>query len=83
MTSTLSISTGSIGFPPPTLRTKHTGKAFLMSYASRLARPLFYARSSRSLLLKRAYERCFDFPNLNAASAIHYTAEEERDRAAA
>ncbi len=44
--------------------------------------PYLYARSSRSLLLKRAYERWFDFPNLNAASAIHYTAEEERDRAA-
>ena len=44
--------------------------------------PFLYKRSSRSLLLKRAYERWFDFPNLNAAGAIHYTSEGERQRAA-
>jgi glycosyltransferase involved in cell wall biosynthesis len=32
--------------------------------------------------LKRTYERLFDFPNLNHASAIHYTAREEMERAA-
>jgi glycosyltransferase involved in cell wall biosynthesis len=31
--------------------------------------------------LKRIYERLFDFPNLNHASAIHYTATEEMERA--
>jgi len=43
--------------------------------------PYVYAKSSASLRLKRAYERWFDIPNLNAASAIHYTAEDERQRA--
>jgi len=31
--------------------------------------------------LKRIYERWFDLPNLHAAGAIHYTADEERERA--
>ena len=44
--------------------------------------PFLYRQSSRSLLLKRLYERLFDFPNLDAAGAIHYTTEDERDRAA-
>lgn len=44
--------------------------------------PYLYARStSGQLRLKRIYERWLDLPNLNAASAIHYTAEEERERA--
>lgn len=41
-----------------------------------------YARSSLSVPLKRLYECWFDFPNLHAAGAIHYTAEDERERAA-
>ena len=44
--------------------------------------PYLYARSSASLQLKRLYERWFDLPNLQAASAIHYTAEDERRLAA-
>ena len=44
--------------------------------------PYLLKQSSRSLILKRLYERLFDFPNLNAAGAIHYTAEEEREHAA-
>lgn len=44
--------------------------------------PYLYDKSSRSVLLKRLYERWFDLPNLHAASAIHYTAEEERERVA-
>jgi glycosyltransferase involved in cell wall biosynthesis len=44
--------------------------------------PFLYARSSKSLILKRAYEKLIDFPNLRNADAIHYTADEERDRAA-
>jgi glycosyltransferase involved in cell wall biosynthesis len=42
--------------------------------------PYLYDKSSRSVVLKRLYERWFDFPNLNASSAIHYTAEDERER---
>src|SRR5690606_8058113 len=45
--------------------------------------PYLYDKSTAgSVWLKRLYERWFDLPNLNAASAIHYTAEEERKRAA-
>jgi len=45
--------------------------------------PYLYARSSAGRLrFKRLYERWFDLPNLHAAGAIHYTAEEERERAA-
>lgn len=45
--------------------------------------PYLYARSSTGRLgVKRLYERWFDLPNLHAAGAIHYTAEDERDRAA-
>lgn len=45
--------------------------------------PYLYSKSTvGSVRLKRLYERWFDMPNLNAASAIHYTTEEERDRAA-
>ena len=44
--------------------------------------PFLYRQSSRSLPLKRLWERWFDLPNLNGASAIHYTSEDERERAA-
>ena len=40
--------------------------------------PYLFRRSDKNLFLKRLWERFFDLPNLNAASAIHYTAEEER-----
>lgn len=44
--------------------------------------PYLYARSSTGRMgFKRLYERWFDLPNLHAADAIHYTAEEERERA--
>lgn len=44
--------------------------------------PYLYDKSTvGSVLLKRLYERWFDLPNLHAAGAIHYTAEEERRRA--
>ena len=43
--------------------------------------PFLYRQSSRSLLLKRLWERWFDLPNLHGASAIHYTSEDERERA--
>jgi len=43
--------------------------------------PYLYKSSTRgSVLLKRLYERLFDWPNLNNAGAIHFTAEEERSR---
>ncbi len=44
--------------------------------------PYLYTKSSRNVLLKRLYERWFDLPNLHGAGAIHYTAEDERLRAA-
>ncbi|MHB8387387.1 glycosyltransferase [Metallibacterium sp.] len=44
--------------------------------------PYLYRQSSRSVPLKRLYERWFDLPNLHGASAIHYTTEDERERAA-
>ena len=44
--------------------------------------PYLYTKSSRSVWLKRLYERWFDLPNLHGAGAIHYTAEDERQRAA-
>ncbi|MGV0795025.1 glycosyltransferase [Mycolicibacterium sp. XJ1819] len=45
--------------------------------------PYLYGRSTTGKLrLKRLYERAFDLPNLHAAGAIHYTAEDERERAA-
>ncbi|MFB1490696.1 MULTISPECIES: glycosyltransferase [unclassified Thiocapsa] len=40
--------------------------------------PYLYARSSTSIALKRLYERWLDLPNLHGASAVHYTAEDER-----
>jgi glycosyltransferase involved in cell wall biosynthesis len=43
--------------------------------------PYLYERSSASVWLKRLYERAFDLPNLNFASAIHYTADGEQERA--
>lgn len=44
--------------------------------------PYLYGKSTAgSVWLKRLYERWFDLPNLHAAGAIHYTAEEERERA--
>lgn len=39
-----------------------------------------YNRSSRSLLLKRLYEKLVDFPNLNAASRIVLTSVDEEER---
>lgn len=47
--------------------------------------PYLYRQSrygAVALPLKRLYERCFDLPNLHHASAIHYTAREEAERAA-
>lgn len=44
--------------------------------------PYLYVRSTTSKIrFKRLYERCFDLPNLHAAGAIHYSTEEERERA--
>ena len=43
--------------------------------------PYLYAKSSTGRLrFKRIYESWFDLPNLHAAGAIHYTAEDERER---
>jgi glycosyltransferase involved in cell wall biosynthesis len=42
--------------------------------------PYLHAKSTRSQWLKRLYKRLFAVPSLNHASAIHYTAEDERNR---
>jgi glycosyltransferase involved in cell wall biosynthesis len=43
--------------------------------------PFLYTKSSvGKLAFKRIYERCFDLPNLQTASALHFTAIEERER---
>lgn len=47
--------------------------------------PFLYKQSrfgNWAIPLKRLYEHLIDIPNLNHASAIHYTAQEEADRAA-
>ena len=44
--------------------------------------PFLHRQSSRSVLLKRLWERWFDLPNLHGAAAIHYASEDERERAA-
>ena len=43
--------------------------------------PFIYRQSAVSVLVKRVYEKMFDIPNLNAASAIHFSSVEERERA--
>lgn len=43
--------------------------------------PFLYKQSRYNVFLKRAYEFFFDLPNLNHATAIHYTADEEAKRA--
>ncbi len=42
--------------------------------------PYMYKQSRYNLPLKRLYERIFDLPNLNNASATLFTAKEEADR---
>jgi glycosyltransferase involved in cell wall biosynthesis len=69
---------------------------FPMAYAARCAHmqtvpyivrphgsldPYLFRQSSTSVVLKRLYERWFALPLLNAAGAIHYTSEDERERA--
>ena len=56
---------------------RNTNKPYVITPHGALD-PFLYARSSRSLALKRIYERWVDFPNLNGASALHFTTEDER-----
>lgn len=42
--------------------------------------PFLYQKSAYSVLIKRLYERLFDLPNLNGATAIHYTTHDEMER---
>jgi glycosyltransferase involved in cell wall biosynthesis len=44
--------------------------------------PFIYKQSQYNVFLKRIYERLFDLPNLNNATAIHFTAYEEYKRTA-
>jgi len=43
--------------------------------------PFLHQQSTRSLWLKRLWEHWLDLPNLQAAAAIQYTTEDERERA--
>jgi glycosyltransferase involved in cell wall biosynthesis len=69
---------------------------FPMTYAARCAHmqavpyivrphgaldPYLFRQSSASVVLKRLYEHWFALPLLNSAGAIHYTSEDERERA--
>jgi len=66
---------------------------FPVTYAATLARkrsvpyvvtphgsldPYVYRQSSKSVFLKRLYEKFFDWPNLNDKGAIHYTSADEQ-----
>lgn len=42
--------------------------------------PYLYDKSAHSVWLKRLFERLFVLPNLNRASGIHYTTDDERKR---
>jgi glycosyltransferase involved in cell wall biosynthesis len=44
--------------------------------------PYMHERSAYSVGLKRIYERLIDLPNLRAASALHFTTEQEHSRSA-
>jgi len=43
--------------------------------------PFLYSQSRYSIFVKRIFEQLFDIPNLNHSAAIHYTTEEEAERA--
>lgn len=43
--------------------------------------PFLYSKSSRSIWLKRIYERYLDLPNLLGADAIHFTTRQEKELA--
>ncbi len=63
---------------------RKTGMPYIISPHGSLD-PFLYKQSrfgKWALPLKRLYERLFDIPNLNHASAIHYTAKEEMERTA-
>lgn len=44
--------------------------------------PFLYKQSKYSVFLKRLYEKFIAFPRINRASAVHYTAEDEKLRVA-
>ena len=69
-------------FPPTyaAYQARRSGLPFLIRPHGALD-PFLYGTSTRSIRMKRVYERWFDLPNLHAAGAIHYTAQEERERA--
>ncbi|HJO35367.1 MAG TPA: glycosyltransferase [Gammaproteobacteria bacterium] len=69
---------------PPTYaawQTRRQGLPYVVRPHGNLDPYLYGTSSAGSVRLKRLYERWFDLPNLHAAGAIHYTAEEERERA--
>lgn len=70
---------------PPTYaawQARRQGVPYIIRPHGALDPYLYDKNSTGSLRFKRLYERWFDLPNLHGAGAIHYTAEEERERAA-
>ncbi len=41
--------------------------------------PFLYKQSAYNLFAKRAYEKLFELPNLNHATAIHFTSDKEKE----
>jgi len=58
-------------------RARRLGVPYVVTPHGSLA-PYLHRRSSRSVALKRLYERWFELANLHGAGAVHYTAEEEQ-----
>lgn len=70
-------------FPPSftAFLMKKCGKPYIIRPHGNLD-PYLYKRSTTgSVLLKRIWESVIDLPNLHGASAIHYTTEDELERA--
>ena len=62
-------------------RARRMGVPYIISPHGSLDPYLHGKSTAGQLRLKQIYERWFDLPNLHSADAIHYTAEEERERA--
>lgn len=70
-------------FPPSfaALLMKKGGKPYIIQPHGNLDPYLHKRSTAGSILLKRLWERLFDLRNLHGASAIHFTTEDERERA--
>ena len=70
-------------FPPTyaAYQARKQGMPYIIMLHGSLSPYLFKRSTHGGVLLKRLYERLFDIPNLNHASALHFIADEERRRA--